>query len=99
MFARMHHHVRYLDSEGQARLVGLCTVLQLPPLRCNDGATRRPLIEIEIETNVWRPVESFAFDDDGTVTFFFGKNGTTRTYRFALNECPAWRMPARKKTS
>jgi hypothetical protein len=85
----------YIESEAQARLMGLCAVLRLPPLCCEDGRERRPLIEIEVAPDTWRPIETFAFDD-GAVVFLFGKNGTTRSYRFPIEECPSWRMPSRR---
>lgn len=87
--------VTFVDSEAHARLLGLMAVLALPPVRCDEGTTtKRPLVEIEVHTGVWRPVETIIVLDT-LIVLSFGKNGSTRTYRFLTADCPAWRMPSK----
>jgi len=77
-------------SEDGARLHGLLAVLALPAMRCQDGAYRRPKVEIEIKRGVWAEVESIIIDDKG-MTFLFGTNGHTTRYHFPGTICPNWR--------
>lgn len=87
--------VTFVDSEAHARLLGLMAVLGLPPVRCIDGTTKKPLVEVEVCPGEWRPVET-VYVDGGAVELAFGKNGSSRVYRFDASDCPSWRMPSRK---
>ncbi len=78
-------------AENAARLAGLCAMLSLPMVRCDDGRERRRKIEIEVSPGMWAEVHGISFEG-ARILMWSGNNGSRIQYEFkSVDGCPRWR--------
>jgi hypothetical protein len=78
------------NPEGWAAIRGMMTILALPAVRCCDGTSRRPRVEVFVDGE-WHVIDEVAIEPDA-VTFAHGKNGKRVEWRFdPRKNVPRWR--------
>jgi hypothetical protein len=78
------------DSQAAARVLGLMSVLSLPPLRRLDGTWAKAGIEIEIEPGVWQAVDRIVIEERRLI-FLWGFNGHSGERSYDRERVPEWR--------
>jgi hypothetical protein len=79
-----------MDTESWARLMGVMSMLALPPVRCG-GVERRRIVEIELSPGVWQCVDGVSITSDSIT--FFSMNGVRHEWKFTTGEpTPRWRV-------